>query len=322
MKVILIETLQKQLVGAEQLLITSSKVTKKKIGRPKKLSERDKRSILRVASNAALSYNQIKSKSGVNCSRSTVRRIIKSSKNIVRRKFKKIPPLTKKHKDNRLTFAREYMAWTNEWKKVVFTDEKKFNLDGPDGYKYYFHDLRKEERFLSHRQSGGGSIMLWGSISYNGALSLIKISGHQNAIKYFELLDQELGVMNDKLGDGSWIFQQDNAPIHTAKIVKEWFTNKNVTVLQWLAKSPDLNIIENVWGHLSRVLYENGKQYDSLNELENAIFRHWATIPKTYIEKLYDSIPSRIFEVINKSGGFTNKETFSTVSSRFFSNPA
>ena len=51
---------------------------KKKIGRPKKLSEREKRSILRVASNAALSYNQIKSKSGVNCNRSTVRRIIET----------------------------------------------------------------------------------------------------------------------------------------------------------------------------------------------------------------------------------------------------
>ena len=85
------------------------------------------------------------------------------------------------------------MAWPNEWKKVVFSDEEKFNLDGPDGYKYYFHELRKEERFLSRRQCGGGSIMLWGSISYNGALSLVKISGHQNVIKYVELLDQELG---------------------------------------------------------------------------------------------------------------------------------
>ena len=73
-------------------------------------------------------------------------------------------------------------------------------------------------------------------------------------------------------------------PFSLQKIAKEWFTNKNVTVFQWPAKSPDLNIIGNVWGHLSRVLYENGKQYDSLNELENAIFRHWATIPKTYIK--------------------------------------
>ena len=64
-------------------------------------------------------------------------------------------------------------------------------------YKYYFLDLRKEERFLSRRQCCGGYIMLWESISYNGALSLVKISGHQNAIKYVELLDQELGVMND-----------------------------------------------------------------------------------------------------------------------------
>lgn len=71
----------------------------------------------------------------------------------------KKPPLTEKHKMERLLFAEQHVTWEKKWHQVIFSDEKKFNLDGPDGYKCYYHDLRKEEKILSRRQMGGGSVM-------------------------------------------------------------------------------------------------------------------------------------------------------------------
>ncbi len=57
----------------------------------------------------------------------------------------------------------------------------------------------------------------------------------------------------DKLcGDADFIFQQDLAPAHTAKGTKSWFNDHGVTVLDWLANSPDLNLIENLWGIVKR----------------------------------------------------------------------
>jgi len=52
----------------------------------------------------------------------------------------------------RLDFCRTYMTWTKE------SDEKKFNLEGPDGYAYNFHDLRKEEPALDRLHSRAGGV--------------------------------------------------------------------------------------------------------------------------------------------------------------------
>lgn len=41
----------------------------------------------------------------------------------------------------------------------MWSDEKKFNLDGQDGFVYYLHDLSREPKVFSERQGGGASLM-------------------------------------------------------------------------------------------------------------------------------------------------------------------
>lgn len=275
-------------------------------GRKKEaLSATDKRAILRIASNSRCSAKTIAEQSGVSASVRTVQRFLKKTPTIKRKKLKGKPVLKENHKRKRLEFARHHMTWKEEWKEVIFTDEKKFNLDGADGYCYYYHDLRKEEQFISRRQHGGGSVMLWGSISYKGVVELSVMEGRQDSKKYLDILKNAKLKIRDVMGADNWILQQDNAAIHTAKLIKTWLKEEKITYLDWPALSPDLNIIENVWGWLSRKVYENGRQFSSKNQLLNTIKSEWEKIPQSYIKTLYESMPNRIFDVINKNGSWT-----------------
>ncbi|GBO31685.1 hypothetical protein AVEN_166392-1 [Araneus ventricosus] len=65
------------------------------------------------------------------------------------------PPLTEVHKRLRLE-TKECITMGKKW-DVIFSDEKKFNLDGPDGFRYFWYDLRKEKEIFSKRTFGGGS---------------------------------------------------------------------------------------------------------------------------------------------------------------------
>ena len=88
-------------------------------------------------------------------------------------------------------------------------------------------------------------------------------------------------------------------------MVKNWI-RKNVILLDWPPYSPDLNIMENVWGWLARKVYESGKQYETKSDLIEANNKAWSTISLDYIKSLYHSIPNRIFEVISNKGGSTH----------------
>ena len=62
------------------------------------------------------------------------------------------PSLTMKQKEKQLEYVRQYQTTsTKEWRKVVFSDEKKFNLDGPGGFQKYWHAKKLSKRELLNK---------------------------------------------------------------------------------------------------------------------------------------------------------------------------
>lgn len=147
--------------------------------------------------------------------------------------------------------------------------------------------------------------MIWACFSSKGLSPLAFVQGNQRAAGYRETLQSHLlPFLAAKHEDGA-VFMQDGAPAHTAGATKAWLESRNIAVLPWVSRSPDLNPIENLWGVLARRVYANGRQFQTEQELTVAIEEVWAQVEHDLLLSLARSISSRIAEVIRMRGAQT-----------------
>ena len=275
-------------------------------GRPRTLSDRDRRHVLRLLTDENRSCSSAKNELGLDCHRSTIYRAARETEHVDFKKANHKPPLSKEHRAARVDFAKKYIDFGDNWSPIMFSDEKKFNLDGPDGFHYFWSDLRKEEKIFSKRQFGGGSVMVWAGISFNGTTDIAFLTPKMNSEDYQKVLESHLIPVFHEFCGTNGTFQQDNAPIHNSFSTRTWLSSQNIQIMNWPSRSPDLSPIENVWGTLSRKVYQNGRQFSSKSELEKAISYEWTTIDQNYIQDLILSMKERLISVIEKKGAETS----------------
>lgn len=280
-------------------------------GRPKVTSKNTDRLIVRLSKqNPFLSSTKIlghlEGLGAQAVSARTVRRRLVDAGLFSRRPAKK-PLLSKKNVKARLNFAQKYVDWTpDQWKKVVWSDESKFNLFRSDGMSYVRRPVGKRlnKKYIAPTvKHGGGSVMVWGCFSGYGMGPLHRITGIMDKFMYRDILREHLiPYMDDKVPLRSF-FQQDNDPKHSSKLIKKWFQDEKIAVLPWPSQSPDLNPIENMWEFVDGKIRD--KNYSNLNDLFLALQKSWREISEDYINKLILSMPKRCASVIQEKGYYT-----------------
>lgn len=223
----------------------------------------------------------------------------------------RVPQLTPHHRTERLEFAREHQYWQlRHWRPVLFSDESRFHVSTCDRRVRVWRrqgERHAECNIVQHDPFGGGSTMVWGGVSLEGRTELIIIRrGTMTAQRYRdEVLAPVVVPYAGAVGE-SFMFMHDNARPHTARLTTAYLEQEGIEVMEWPARSPDLNPIEHVWDILYRRVTHMANPPQTIQELENALVQEWNAIPQGTIRRLIRSMPRRCRECVTARGGPTH----------------
>ncbi|KAK3550813.1 hypothetical protein QTP70_005720 [Hemibagrus guttatus] len=122
---------------------------------------------------------------------------------------------------------------------------------------------------------GGGHIMLWGCLSVSGTAHKLNLPEN-------------------------WTYQQDNDPEHTARVVKQWFKDNNINVLELPSQSPDLNPAENLWRELK--IQARVRKPSNLQQLGAFAKEECGNMPQQNCRNLVETYKKRLQAVIKNKG--------------------
>ena len=237
----------------------------------------------------------------------TVRRRLLVDFQLASRRPAKKAKLSAKNIKDRVAFCRKYRMWRKEdWMKVMFSDESTFSqfatstklVRRPKNQRY-------NTRYVVPTVKNAPTVMVWGSFSGRGRGGIWFMPKNMtiNGTVY-------LGILKDKLQprmniNACTIFQQDGAPCHQARAVKQWLHQQGIEIVgPWPGSSPDLNPIENLWNTMKRLVAQHKPTSEQC--LINAIKHVWTNeITPAYCESLVSSMPARVKAVLDNKGRYT-----------------
>ena len=251
--------------------------------------------------------------------KSSVHRIIDKDLDLRPFKKQKVQRLSDADIEKRMQRSKHLLSkyMRKVFETAFFSDEKIFKVnqlyisknDVVYGSKKQKKSEISEERIFREHQGFPEKVMVSVAISKAGKTSIIFVEEGQtvNAQYYCnKLLKKMIPQMNKLAAGNDYLFMQDGARAHTAKLSVDMLHNQNQLVLleprEWPPNSPDLNPVDySIWGVLERNVYR-GRKITDLETLKTAITEEWRKIPQETIDACIDVFRSRLRRVIDAEG--------------------
>ena len=105
------------------------------------------------------------------------------------------------------------------------------------------------------------SPMVWGCFWGKKKGPLVPITPNINKTRYVRLLRKHFfpfiyQMISFGMQLEDILFHQDNAPVHKACSIMDWFERNSIELVEHPPYSPDLNSIEHVWVELKKRLHQ------------------------------------------------------------------
>ncbi|GFY15831.1 transposable element Tcb2 transposase [Trichonephila clavipes] len=217
-------------------------------------------------------------------------------------------PLTRQHRTARLQWCREHHNWTEQdWACVLFSDESRFSLSSDcrrqliwreSGTAYRPENIQEKDRYPTC------SIMVRAGIMINGRTRLhVVTKGTTTGHRYIdEVLLPHVRLFRGAVGE-KFVFMDDNATCHRTLAVQDCLDSEGIQRLALLARSPDLNPIENVWDALGRQVAVRNYPPTNKNTLIRALTEEWDKLPQQLLDNVVQSMVRRVECCITLHGG-------------------
>ena len=249
-------------------------------GRPQKLSEREKRNILRQVEVLRRDYGYFTTKrlkvfAGVSADilDETVRRVLRANGFKYAHSRKK-GVLSRKDLEIRLKFAKKVRKRLNP---SVWTKGVSFYLDGVGfTHKYNPHDQSLAPRTMawrkpsdglcfsqtakgSHEGSGGRTAHFVVAIAYNkGVILAEQYEGHLNGQKFADFVREQFPKLFENSSNKTGkLFLQNGDPGQNSRKAQQAISAVGAKKFTIPARSPDLNPIENIFHNIKRQLQDD-----------------------------------------------------------------
>ena len=277
------------------------------------MTERDNRHLMQILNkNRRININELcedfVASTSTNISQITLKRHLHKNKIYGRVGVKK-PFVNAANRMKRFSWAKKRKNWVNEWENIIWSDESRYEVFRGNGKRYVWRNTQEKYNpkcLIPTFKSGQESVMVWACFTKNKLGPIIRLEGRITAKIYIELLENYLlPFINNLENKNNYIFQEGNAPIHTAYIAKDWKKDNNIASLPWPAQSPDLNPIENLWDVLERRVRKHKPLPRNQDNLWQILQEEWLKLDIDICNNLVDSMPRRIAAVIANKGNPT-----------------